>query len=38
MCSLLWQRRHALAFDGALCADLLQAFIAPLARSLKGRA
>lgn len=38
VCSLPWQLRYALAFDRALCAEVLNAFITALTRSLRWRA
>ena len=38
VCSLPWAMRSMLAFDRALCADVLAVFIAALSRSLRWRA
>jgi hypothetical protein len=38
VCSLPWPLRYALAYDRRLCADVLDAFISSLTRSLRRRA
>ena len=38
VCSLPWSLRYALAYDRALCADVLDAFLGALTRSLRRRA
>jgi hypothetical protein len=38
VCSLPWSLRYALAYDRRLCADVLDAFIGALSRSLRWRA
>jgi hypothetical protein len=38
VCSLPWRLRYALAYDRALCAAVLDAFVRALTRSLKWRA
>jgi hypothetical protein len=38
VCSLPWSLRYALAYDRALCADVLDAFTSALTRSLRHRA
>ena len=38
VCSLPWQLRYAMGYDRALCADVLDAFIVSLRRSLRLRA
>ena len=38
VCSLPWPLRYALAFDRALCAEVLDAFLSALTRSLRWRA
>jgi hypothetical protein len=38
VCSLPWQLRYVLGYDRALCAAVLGAFVADLARSYRQRA
>ena len=38
VCSLPWRLRTALAYDRGLCADVLDAFVSSLTRSLRRRA
>jgi hypothetical protein len=38
VCSLPWSLRYALAYDRRLCADVLDAFVRALSRSLRWRA